>query len=341
MQRVPIVSLLFFAVGCTPLLHANDTAVTLGAGGLIATKTNQIAMESEDLEISVDKITVRYVFRNTTDKDVEMLVAFPLPDLDGRLLYLEPVNLPDEKHLNFVNFSVTSDGRPVQVSMDSRAFSGEKDVTPLLKSAGISANLLTEPLNKSLLKIPDAERRRLEKEQLIVESDFSPPLPGIGKKGWWGNWAMRVNFYWKQHFPANGTVELIQTYKPVVGGSYIVGSDDGKSSVERYCGNLKTLQQIAEVKSLHPVKDSDDVALWERTIDYILKTANNWKAPIGRFRLVARLNSPDDILATCMPGLRQVDSTHFEIIRTQFSPTEDIKLLILEPATTLPALPVH
>jgi hypothetical protein len=68
-----------------PIL-ANDTMVTLEAGGLVPVKSSKVAMESERLRISVHRVTVDYVFRNTSDQDVDAVVAFPLPELDGATL---------------------------------------------------------------------------------------------------------------------------------------------------------------------------------------------------------------------------------------------------------------
>ena len=61
-------------------VSANDSVATLGAGGLVFTKTEAIAMEQEDLFISEDNIRVAYVFRNTSKKDINTRVAFPVPE---------------------------------------------------------------------------------------------------------------------------------------------------------------------------------------------------------------------------------------------------------------------
>ena len=54
---------------------ANDTFVTLGAGGLIPARTAAISIESEDLEISARRITVQYLFRNRTQRDIDATVV--------------------------------------------------------------------------------------------------------------------------------------------------------------------------------------------------------------------------------------------------------------------------
>src|SRR5947208_4905487 len=62
--------------------RANDSAAELSIGGLQFVRTNDVAMESENLRIGLDRISVRYQFANVTAKPVTLTVAFPLPDID-------------------------------------------------------------------------------------------------------------------------------------------------------------------------------------------------------------------------------------------------------------------
>src|SRR5258708_6306762 len=62
--------------------RANDSAAELSIGGLQFVRTDGVAMESEDLRIALDRISVRYQFANITTKPVTLTVAFPLPDID-------------------------------------------------------------------------------------------------------------------------------------------------------------------------------------------------------------------------------------------------------------------
>jgi len=79
----------------------------------------------------------------------------------------------------------------------------------------------------------------------------------------------------------------------------------------------------------HPAKTESDAIWIERKIDYILTTANNWKGPIGKFHLTV-ITDPEDILVTCYPGLKQTDPTHYEVVDTDYHPTSELKLLILQ-----------
>src|SRR5215471_10940361 len=62
--------------------RANDSSVELAVGGLIFTKSSEVSIESEDLTITPESVTVRYVFLNQSASPVTLTVAFPLPDID-------------------------------------------------------------------------------------------------------------------------------------------------------------------------------------------------------------------------------------------------------------------
>ena len=61
--------------------HANDSVAQTALGGLTLTRSNSISMDSEDLYISRDHVRVRYRFTNRSDRPIDTLVAFPLPDI--------------------------------------------------------------------------------------------------------------------------------------------------------------------------------------------------------------------------------------------------------------------
>jgi hypothetical protein len=64
--------------------HANDSAAGLDGGQLVLKQADSIRMESEDLFLSMKEVRVRYVFRNTGPRDVETIVAFPLPPMPSK-----------------------------------------------------------------------------------------------------------------------------------------------------------------------------------------------------------------------------------------------------------------
>jgi hypothetical protein len=94
---------------------ANDSTAEMAAGGLTLVKSDGIAMKSEELAISVDEVSVRYVFRNETAAPITTTVAFPLPPWEE----LEegeggPDLSIDISAKNPMGFKVTVDGKPIR-----------------------------------------------------------------------------------------------------------------------------------------------------------------------------------------------------------------------------------
>jgi hypothetical protein len=321
-------ALLALVLGLAQLTLANDTMVTLGAGGLVPVKSSKIVMESEKLYISVHRVKVDYVFRNTSKQDVNAEVAFPLPELDGATLENSPIQLPSKSSVNFMFFKVIVDGALISPKIEIRAVKDGKDITDKLRSLGLPVSVLDPGMKRAIEKLPPGQRNQLEKDELIVSEETS----GGGKteKWVWPWWQTRVQFHWTQHFASNSIVRVSHSYQPIVGGSYIVYDDDGSSTANRYCGAASALKQIKDVKAKLAKKGGTGVTLWERNIKYILTTANNWSGPIRTFHLEINSDSPDDIVLACMPSVKQVSPTHYEMNALNFRPDRELDLMILQ-----------
>jgi hypothetical protein len=65
----------------------------------------------------------------------------------------------------------------------------------------------------------------------------------------------------------------------------------------------------------------------------VLVTGNNWKGPIGHFRLTLDKLKPGNGLSLCWEGqLAKTGPATFESRRDNFAPGSDIKLLVLQKA---------
>jgi hypothetical protein len=97
--------------------------------------------------------------------------------------------------------------------------------------------------------------------------------------------------------------------------------------VRDYCVDQAFLSGVERM-----TKAGGDYAyLPETTIGYILKTGANWRSPIRNFRLVVDKGSPDALVSFCGTGVRKISPTQFEMRRTNWRPTQDLKVLILSP----------
>lgn len=68
---------------------------------------------------------------------------------------------------------------------------------------------------------------------------------------------------------------------------------------------------------------------YARTVHYILTTGANWKGPIKSFKLTIAKESPNDKVSVCLPDTRKATPTTFEVVRKDFLPTQDLKILFI------------
>jgi hypothetical protein len=68
----------------------------------------------------------------------------------------------------------------------------------------------------------------------------------------------------------------------------------------------------------------------EARIDFLLKAGVNWTGPIKDFRLVVNKGAADNLVSFCRDGVRKISPTEFKMRRTDFIPSEDLHVLILE-----------
>jgi hypothetical protein len=306
---------------------ANDTTVTLGAGGLIPARSSAIVMESEDLQISVHQITVKYVFRNTGSHDLDLMVAFPLPEIDGGAAANVPIDFPSRDPLNFVDFEVFVAGRKIAPKTEVRSFFNGSEITSELRSLGLPLSALDANVAAAMKKLTVADRSRVEKNGWV---DCSVTNDGRC----WPYWQSRIQFYWTQHFKAGTAVDVTHTYHPVVGGGAMYGGGDIAAYAnyfQGYCPRADALDQIKRKLSGEKFDGAHPV-LRQREIQYILTTANNWSGPIRSFHLSVISDSPEDVVATCLPNLTRVTPARYELLRSNFRPDREIELLVLQAA---------
>jgi hypothetical protein len=72
-------------------LHSNDSIGHIDMNGVHYEKTDDISMDKEILEISPEKVQVRYFFKNHTDKDIRHHT-----DKDIRRTVLFPISLDQQ-----------------------------------------------------------------------------------------------------------------------------------------------------------------------------------------------------------------------------------------------------
>jgi len=310
---------------------ANDSTANIAVGGLTLTRTDAIEMRREDLSISLDQITVDYVFANITDQPVTTTVAFPLPEI-----YIAPfdsvIDLPSNEADDPFQFETTVDGSPVEMTIDRAAFHDGNNVTQRLEVLGIPLAPYSEATAKALDALPQSD-----KDALVSE--------GIGKiasydagKGWeehlLPNWSFRLAYHWEQTFPPGRTVSVRHSYKPSVSsfvatevGADYLSPEEERAFRERYCIEDDIVRAVKKAAANAP---ADVYSVFQdRKIDYVLTTGANWAKPIGRFRLVIDKGSPKNLVSFCGTGVKKIAPTRFEMVREDFVPRQDLHILFL------------
>jgi len=317
---------------CAVLLFANevaadDSSAALGMGGVEFTRSADIRMTDEDLRISPKEVRIRFVFKNESAKDIDTVVAFPLPDINTAEFSNSPIGTVTNDPVNFVGFQVKADGRPVPISVEQKAFLNGRDVTQTIKSVGLPINIIIGSGYDLLVALPPAKRKVLTAGDLAEFDTNNNALP---------HWIVRTRFYWHQHFPAGKSVVLEQSYQPVTGMALFGDSDlkpyeDGRGYYsDRYCVDAATRATLARLIATAKKKNPDAGGYINvLTTEYILKTGNNWKGPIGRFHLTLDKLRPENVLSLCWKEtLKSTGSTTFEDVQSDFAPKDDVKLLV-------------
>ena len=312
--------------------RANDSTAELAAGGLVLKHDPAIEMKSEDLFISAKLVRVRYRFLNTSAKDVTVLVAFPMPDITmtGED---DTLSIPTQNAHNILGFHTTINGKPVTAQVQQTVTAKGVDQTAFLRSLHVPLAPHLETTDKVLDGLPQAQ-----KDEIIARGLGRMDEYDIGhgmEKHLIATWTLKTTYYWSQTFPAGRELLVEHRYTPSVGesaGSFwdavnVAKDPDFAARRQHYCVDDGFLASIARAR-----KPAEDYAPFnEQRIEYILSTGANWKAPIGDFRMVVDKGDARNLISFCAEGLRKTGPTTFEMHQTNFTPTREVSILILQP----------
>lgn len=302
---------------------ANDSSAELGAGGIRLVPNWDIVLDREDLYLSPDRVDVRYVFRNTTDQPIRLLVAFPLPDVDMAELFEVPIDIPSPESDNFVDFQVSVNGAPVPVQVDQRVTAQGVDRTDLLNSLSIPLTPFSEKTSQALASVDPSTGAELAR--LGIGYSYEPQAP------LYPFWTLKTVFYWEQEFPPMAQTVIEHSYRPVVGqgffGTFVFDGENSNDYVRDYC-----IDRSMEAAIRKRIQQTGGDYLIEHRLAYIVTTARNWRGPIGEFHLTIDKSDPGWLVSLCQDDLKKVAPTRFEFTAKDYVPEKDIKVLFLSPA---------
>jgi hypothetical protein len=328
MRHIFIAAMAAFTL-CTPPASANDSEASVAIGGLELVQSASISMDSEDLFLSAKEVRVTYRFTNTAKKDIETLIAFPLPTINSHAYYTEGDSDPYIDP-NSLNFKTWVDGKPVQLTTEYVAQVKGKTVNNALKKYGLPIDWTKDPEFREKLNALSAEQVKaaLNEGLLVRDSD-----------GVMGNWTVTANITRKQRFPGGATIRVEHRYTPSLGGS--VGGallqtepDIVQHYKDNYCTDKSFLAgfqaKMAEFAKFYKARGEESSGPHSETwLDYVLKSGANWKGPIKDFRLVVDKGNARNLVSFCMDGVKKISPTQFEVRRKNFEPKKDLAILIV------------
>lgn len=310
---------------------ANDSVAELGTGGLVLSRSDVVAMEKEDLYISPSKVTVDYVFRNMSKEDVETIVAFPMPDIEGNPYWMPAI--PNDKSENFLDFAVRVDGKPRQTQLEHKAFAVDIDITEELEKHGVPLYPYGDAVFDALAKLPPKVAEDWRARGIIVIDEYD------AGQGWQRVrspfWKLKTTYWWRMTFPAGKPVKVAHQYKPSVGATAgltffydgAFGGDTYADYKAKYC-----MDKPFENAILKAAKQNPDgyPPLYESRISYILTTGGNWAGgTIGKFRLTIDKGDTRNLVSFCGENVKKVGPTTFEMTADDYYPAKNVEVLLL------------
>jgi hypothetical protein len=319
------------ALGASAPALASDSSAELAVGGLVVARNADVSLESEELTISPETVTVRYNFMNNGAQPVTLALTFPLPDID---LSESDINhaFPTSDPVNFMGFATKVDGKPVTFKIQQQAVVGEKDISERLRSLGI-AMLPVGPQQRAISDLPAAVRDRLVTEGLLAVS-------GNDEKGqplYDATWTVKTTAVRQQTFPPQKPVAVEHRYRTSVGVSFDTvlrkGLRENKAldkEVRRYRESYCILDDFLRgVDKLAGAAEANNAKLQERRINFVLKAGASGPPPVKDFRLVVDKGATDRLVSFCGDNIRKISPTTFEVRKTDFTPDRDVKILIV------------
>jgi hypothetical protein len=308
---------------------ANDSTASTAAGGLVLERTDDIDMVSEDLFVSADQVRVHYVFLNRSPRDIETIVAFPMPDRDLGEEYGGDVAYPTAFHTSVAR-------QPVNAHLERKAVVEGHDYTALLTELNIPiAPDRIDAATKAMDRLPASQKKRLVLLRLAGDEEYSyGPEPMAHHLI--PLWTVKDKYWWRQRFPAGRNLFIDHRYVPGTGGSVdseiafkqFRHTSDTKQAIARYCMDTDF---IAAVDRRSGKNEQIGPEMPDKRVDYVLTTGANWRSPIGNFRLVVDKGKPGNLVSFCESGVKKIGPTQYEVRHSNWRPTRDLHVLIIEP----------
>lgn len=290
---------------------AADT-VEVPAGGLVFVPDDRLAIQAQEVVLGRSAVRVTYVVRNAAEEPITRIVTWPLPEIDMSAIGDDVVVLPGPDALNFSAATVTVDGAAAPLGFEQRAWAFGRDITDLLKVAGVPLNPVAAGIEEVLRRVPAETLADLE-ERGAVSRDEERIVP---------NWAVGTTAFWRQTFEPGKALTIGLAYAPVT-ASGIWAPESLAALKETYC-----IDRDLEAAIAARLAKSGRGLVTHRLTFATTGSSGGWSS-IPNFRLAIEKSGFETLIAACWRDLRVVGPTLLESIRRDFKPDDDIRVLFI------------
>jgi hypothetical protein len=334
-----------------------ESAASIAAGGIVPRGQSRIAIAREVLRISERKISVDYDFRNDGSADVTVDLVFPVPP------YKNEWDAMDPAAQSFHSFVLSVNDEQAAYQTEAMAELNGSDVTRTLQSHHIDISTFghleigrDQHFMVRRVAVPDFIRLS-EKDQHRLQS------VGIFEgEGGFSNYTVKLEYHWKQTFPAHSTVHIRQEFAPVVGFTEVPALADAlqvalltasnrtsamlePAAVESanllngFCANTNFLRSMMRAQQVFAQSSGVVLPQW---VDFALTSTREWNEPIEDFTLVVEVPEPEHgqqtLVSFCSPGVMQKpDANHIEVHLTNFTPPRDLHVGFFNEPVNMPS----
>ena len=352
-----LVALLVVVVGALSPALANDSELGTPTGSFVVSKNPHIAMRSELLQISLNKIRVEYVYENTSDEAQNIVIGFPV----ARFNY--DYGSPPLPHTLKVRTWIDGQEYEYQNSEfnpDEQCRSRWLERNGIFDDAGYCFQYQrslkvfdNDGCSGQEVDLTPAQQTRIERllsEERALGCSFieRPNVPQVEYSDVWTEYYIgnTTTYVRQQQFEPRAIVKVVHEYVPdLTGGIFDFWVED-----------FRRLDELSEYETLSArylkcATEEDAlvaVEAWERSlekgpksgraaemarivnwsiIDYILTTGANWRGPIGHFRLEIFAKEPF-FIATCFEGLERVADNRYAFEAYDYVPAENLSVVL-------------
>ncbi len=334
-----------------------ESAPSIAAGGIVPRGQPRIAIAREVLRISDRKISVDYDFRNDGSTDVAVDLVFPIPPYKNEWDAMDPMAQ------SFRSFVLSVNDERVTYQTDATAELNGSDVTKTLQShhfdiptfghleIGRDQHYLVRRVAvPDFVQLTKKDKHRLQSEGIFEQEN------GFSK------YTVKLEYHWRQTFPAHSTVHIRQEFAPVVGFTEVPALADALkaallpassrtsamlepaavesvSLLNGFCANTASLRSMLSAQEVFAQSSGAVVPQW---VDFALTSSKAWNEPIEDFTLIVEVPQPEQgqqtLVSFCSPGVMQKpDANHIQVHLKNFTPATDLHVGFFNEPVNMPS----